>query len=71
MFVSDAFAFHFVNFAKLMIIGVIFGLTGSLFAKGLAYLKTFMAEKIANPIGVFYCWYCLEYTFITLSWWDI
>lgn len=49
VFVSDAFAFHFVNFAKLMIIGVIFGLTGSLFAKGLAYLKTFMAEKIVNP----------------------
>lgn len=49
VFVSDAFAFHFVNFAKLMIIGVIFGLTGSLFAKGLAYLKTFMAEKMVNP----------------------
>ncbi|MDZ5503566.1 chloride channel protein [Enterococcus cecorum] len=49
VFVSDAFAFHFANFAKLMIIGIIFGLTGSLFAKGLAYLKTFMAEKMVNP----------------------
>ena len=49
VFVSDAFAFHFANFAKLMIIGIIFGLTGSLFAKGLAYLKTFMSEKMVNP----------------------
>ena len=49
VFVSEQIDLQIITLLKLMIVGILFGLVGSIFAKGLTYLKVFMANKFPNP----------------------
>lgn len=48
--IQDDFSFSVVTIPKLIVIGIIFGIVGGLFAHALAYTKQMIAKKIEDPM---------------------